>query len=44
MSKEFTENLKSNKMLGLKVTWNYEREFQNWAKFGNEVTTKEFVR
>ena len=44
LSKEFLENLKSNRMLGLKITWNYDKEFKNWAKFSNEDTTKEFVR
>ena len=44
LSKEFIENLESKRMLGFKVTWNYDREFKTWAKFSNEDRTKEFVR
>ena len=36
LSKELIENLKSNRMLGFKVTWSYDRKFKNWAKFIKE--------
>ena len=44
LPKKIIENHKSNRMLGLQITWNYNREFKNWAKYSNEDTSKEFVR